>query len=191
MSKLSTYSAWVVTIAAVAGGLWLLRRGRNSTPTLVTNKDGETMRNYFADKEFTQSTTAKKYGINNEPDALTWQRIYELRDYILNPARAKLGKPIYITSGYRSDALNKLVGGENNSQHKSGEAADITTKNLARNRELFSILAQLGNFDQLIWEKGGDWIHVSFRYGGNRGQMLAYDGNGYKNINYDWQTAIA
>lgn len=43
MSKrLSTYSAWVVAIAAVAGGIWLLRRGRNSTPTLVKEYDMRT-----------------------------------------------------------------------------------------------------------------------------------------------------
>lgn len=38
MNKLSTYSAWVITVAAVAGGVWLLRRGRNSTPTLVNEE---------------------------------------------------------------------------------------------------------------------------------------------------------
>ena len=148
------------------------------------------MRNYFGDKEFTQSATAKKYGIDNTPDDLTWQRIHELRDYVLNPAREQYGRPIYINSGYRSAALNKIVGGAANSQHVTGEAADITTKSLEGNKKLFAILADMNNFDQLIWEKGGEWIHVSFRYGNGRGQMLAYDGNNYYNINNDWQNIV-
>ena len=149
------------------------------------------MKNYFGDKEFTKSDTAAKYGISNEPDDVTWQRIHELRDYVLNPAREQLGRPIYITSGYRSDALNKLVGGASNSQHRTGEAVDITTKSRANNKELFAILAQIGNYDQLIWEKDGEWIHVSFRFGNGRRQMLSYDGSKYYNINNNWQTAIA
>ena len=148
------------------------------------------MKNYFGDKEFTQSDIAKKNGIDNTPDELTWQRIHELRDYVLNPAREQLGKPIYITSGYRSPKLNNLVGGASNSQHVTGEAADITTRNLARNRQLFAILAAMNNFDQLIWEKGGEWIHVSFRYGSGRGQMLSYDGKNYYNINNNWQNIV-
>ena len=191
MSKLSTYSAWVITIAAVAGGVWLLRRGRNSTPTLIINENGEIMKNYFSDKEFTRSEKANEYGLVNEPDDATWVRIHRLRDNILNPAREKLGYPIYITSGYRSKYLNQLVGGESNSQHTTGEAADITTKDRTLNRTLFEILVRLGNFDQLIWEKGGEWIHVSYRGGDGRGQILAYNGSNYQNIMNNWQTAIA
>lgn len=189
MSK-SNNIAWGVTLLAAAGAYLIWRQGRKSetTPSLINNND---MKNYFADKEFTRSDKAQQLGINNEPDALAWQRIHELRDYVLNPARAKLGKPIYITSGYRSPELNAAVGGAANSQHTTGEAADLTTKSRKLNQQLFAILAQMGNFDQLIWEKGGEWVHVSFRYGSGRGQMLAYDGTKYYNINNNWQTAIA
>ena len=148
------------------------------------------MKNYFADSEFTRSDTAQRLGIDNTPDENTWAKIHELRNYVLNPAREALGKPIYITSGYRSPQLNKAVGGASNSQHVTGEAADITTKNHARNQQLFAILVQMGNFDQLIWEKGGEWIHVSFKRDGGRRQMLAYDGAKYYDINNNWQTAI-
>lgn len=149
------------------------------------------MKNYFSDREFTRSETAEKYGIKNVPTDAEWARIHALRDHVLNPAREYLGYPIYITSGFRSEELNKKVGGAATSQHRTGEAADITTKNLAKNRELFEILVQMGNYDQLIWEKGGDWIHVSFREKGGRGDLLSYDGEHYYNIKNDWQTAIA
>lgn len=149
------------------------------------------MKNYFGDKEFTQSSVAKRYGLVNEPDEAQWYRLHQLRDNILNPARERLGYPIYITSGFRTNYLNQLVGGASNSQHITGEAVDITTRDRDMNRTLFAILTELNNFDQLIWEKGGEWIHVSFRENGGRGQMLAYDGNIYTNINNNWQNAIA
>lgn len=147
------------------------------------------MNNYFADKEFIASSKAKELGIDNTPDAATWERLHALRDKILNPARYHLGRAIYITSGYRCPQLNAAVGGAADSQHVKGEAVDITTRSLAKNRDLFRILVQLGNFDQLIWENGGDWIHVSYRPFA-RGEMLSFDGNYYTNINNNWQTAI-
>ena len=186
-SNLSKYSAWGVVLACAVGAYIVLKRGRDTIPTLINNG---TMRNYFGNSEFTNSAKAKQLGIRNIPDDTAWAKIYALRDNILNPARQKLGSPIYITSGYRSAALNAAVGGAANSQHVKGEAVDITTKNLARNRDLFRILVQMGNYDQLIWEKGGEWIHVSYRDGGNRGEMLSYNGNSYQYINDDWQNIV-
>ena len=189
MNYNNKYIAWGITLAAV-GGIMLLNRRKQTTPSLIKNNGGMAMNNYFADKEFAKSTTADKYGLTNEPSAEAWYNLHALRDNILNPAREALGYPIYITSGYRSGYLNSLVGGASNSQHTTGKAVDITAKNLARNRELFAILVQMGNFDQLIWEKGGEWIHVSYSPGGNRGQILAYNGKAYININNNWQGVI-
>ena len=182
--------AWGITLLAAFGAYIVLRRGKQgSTPSLIYNDSN--MKNYFGNSEFIKSDTAKKLGIDNTPDDVTWARLFALRDNVLNPARESLGRAIYITSGYRSPYLNSVVGGAANSQHVTGEAVDITTKNLSRNRTLFAILVQLGNFDQLIWEKGGEWIHVSFRENGGRGQILSYNGSSYQNINNNWQTAIA
>ena len=189
-NRSSNITAWAITLAAAFGAYYVWKRGRQSNPpSLIIDTNNSNMKNYFGDKEFTRSTTAEERGISNEPDAATWQRIHALRDNILNPARANLGHPIYITSGYRSPYLNSLVGGAANSQHVTGEAADITTRDLTLNRALFEILVKLGNFDQLIWEKGGEWIHVSFRPVG-RGQMLAYDGSKYTPINNNWQNVV-
>ncbi|WP_448826708.1 D-Ala-D-Ala carboxypeptidase family metallohydrolase [Capnocytophaga bilenii] len=47
----------------------------------------------------------------------------------LEVLRAALGnKPIIITSGYRTPAHNKKVGGADNSQHLTASAADIVVK---------------------------------------------------------------
>ena len=83
------------------------------------------------------------------------------------------GAPIHVTSGYRSPAVNKAVGGARNSQHMLGEAADITVNSREGNKKLFEIIRDHLSFDQLINERDFSWIHVSFKsVGGNRRQVL-------------------
>ena len=128
--------------------------------------------NYFSDKELYISNTAKKNGIDNTPSDEAWKNLYALRDNILNPAREELGSCIYINCAYRCPKVNSLVGGVANSQHTTGQAADITTKSIEKNKELFEIIVKQGLFDQLIWEGNGSWIHVSYS-NKKRGQLLA------------------
>ena len=74
---------------------------------------------------------------------------------------------------YRSAALNRKLKGVPNSQHLSGEAADITTGSIAGNKQLFELVQSLNlPFDQLIDEKGLRWVHVSYRKENNRRQVL-------------------
>ena len=68
-----------------------------------------------------------------------------------------------MNSGYRSPKLNKRVGGVPKSQHQKGEAVDITTGSIKQNKVLYDIIDKQGNYDQLIWENGGEWIHVSYK----------------------------
>ncbi len=154
---------------------------------------GTLTKNYFSDNELIYSATAKKNGIDNTPDAATWQRLYALRDNILNPARETYGSCIYVNCAYRCPELNALVGGSSTSQHQKGCAADITTRSKEGNRKLFAILMEMGNFDQLIWEGQGTWIHVSYDPVRDRKSVLAQntDGKTYTNIKNNWQNAIA
>lgn len=121
---------------------------------------------YFTLKEMSRSATAEKLGIDNTPDRTATRNITLLVDNILDPLREKYGKPIYVNNGFRCDVLNEAVGGAPDSQHKYGEAADITAKNQADNALLFQIIKDELPFDQLIWERGNDkypaWVHVSF-----------------------------
>ena len=77
-----------------------------------------------------------------------------------------------ISSGYRSAILNRSVNGATSSQHRLGEAADITVGSKEENRKLFEIIRLELPFDQLIDEKDFSWVHVSFREGRNRKQVL-------------------
>ena len=118
---------------------------------------------YFTIKELCKSTTATQKKIDNSPNSEIVNNLEQLVHNILDPLREEYGKPIQVNSGYRSDALNKAVGGSKTSQHKYGLAADITAGSRLENKKLF-ILAQKLNlpFDQLIDEKAYSWIHISF-----------------------------
>lgn len=111
----------------------------------------------------------------NLPNIPTWEVVDNLRALIENvliPAREALGAPIHVNSGYRSPEVNKAVGGAKNSQHVLGEAADLTTDTKEGNKLLFQALLKVSMFDQLIDEKDFSWIHVSFRKGKNRLEVL-------------------
>lgn len=115
---------------------------------------------YFTLKELVNSYTAKKKNIDNVPNFEHIVNLYRLCDKVLEPARKELGRPITVTSGYRSPELNKAVGGVSNSQHLTGCAADLKCTNLV---ELFDILSENPEIDQLLFEDNGvtRWIHVS------------------------------
>lgn len=130
---------------------------------------------YFTIGEMLSSNTALANSINN---CNTTQEIENNLDAlitdVLDPAREKFGKPIIVTSGYRSEELNAAVGGKNNSQHRKGEAADLRVASGGEKelKRLFKILSEMPSFDQLLYEhnkKGEFWIHVSYKAeGGNR-----------------------
>lgn len=129
---------------------------------------------YFTLSELIKSNTAIKNKIDNTPDENQKQNLIALVENILDPLREAYGKPIIVTSGFRCTKLNKLVGGVSTSQHQTGEAADIRTKEdtVAANKELFQLIQKLDlPFDQLINEHNFDWVHVSYS-DRNRKQVL-------------------
>ena len=128
---------------------------------------------HFTISELCRSDTARIRGIDNTPTEEVRKNLTALVGNVLDPLREWYGKPIYVNSGYRCPALNKAVGGVASSQHLTGQAADIDVNDRAENRRLMKHIEDNLDFDQLIWENGGAWVHVSYRADGrNRRQVL-------------------
>lgn len=127
---------------------------------------------YFSIEELIRSAKAKELGIDNTPTEDVIANLTMLVENVLDKARIGIGAPIIVNSGYRCEELNKAVGGKKNSQHKKGEAADITTGTSYGNMCLFNYIKDNLEFDQLIDEKHYQWVHVSFRKGRNRQEVL-------------------
>ena len=129
--------------------------------------------------EVTKSNTAKRLGIDNTPDDWTIENLRAIAGDVFQPLRSAFGCPIFVSSGYRSEELNRAIGGSKRSQHVQGRALDIDADVFGRctNGEIFRWLLNNVTFDQLIWEFGDqdnpDWVHVSYvRDGVNRGRCL-------------------
>lgn len=128
----------------------------------------------FKLSEFFVSSTADKNGIKNEPSldakATVVRNINLLVDNVLDPIRDKFCAPVIITSGYRTPQVNKLVGGANNSQHMSGCAADFHVQGFTylMMRQVFLNIYDTMDFDQLIYYRSKNIIHVSYVENGNR-----------------------
>ena len=122
-----------------------------------------------------------------------------LVDNLLDPVRDVFGHEIKVNSGYRCPRHNAKVGGVKNSQHLTGEAADICAETRGyrnimdwkmANQDIVRAILKVGRFDQLILENVGEkdllptWVHVSFSRRGNRGQVMkkVVGKKGYSNL---------
>ena len=124
--------------------------------------------------EATKSATAIKNGISNKPSSEHLSNLIQIATKIFQPVRDHFQKPIIVSSGYRSKALNDLIGGASGSQHSKGEALDLDGS--VENFLIFEYIKNNLEFDQLIWEFGDDenpdWVHVSYKTENNRGEVL-------------------
>jgi len=124
---------------------------------------------YFTLKELCASDVATSRKIDNFPSFTIVENLAELTEKILEPLRAAWGSSIIVTSGYRCDALNRVVGGVSTSAHKNGYAADLYPGNgkiddfgkfvkdwLIKNKV---------KFDQVLFETKDRkrWVHISLR----------------------------
>ena len=95
--------------------------------------------------------------------------------------------PVIINSGYRSEAVNKAVGGVSGSNHLTGCAADIRVAGMEQALRYAVILLDISDerqrvgdgtsgmsredFAELLLErspKGGYWLHFAVRPSDNR-----------------------
>lgn len=91
----------------------------------------------------------------------------ELLDF-LDELRSRFGKPLLVTSGYRSPAHNKAVGGVPNSFHTQGLAADLRPLDAADLNRLWQLVNSM-NTD------GGVGRYDSFVHVDRRGYAARFD----------------
>ena len=134
----------------------------------------------FVLSEITKSNTAKRLGIENEPEKKHLEGLQRIITNLIQPMRDALG-PIRVTSGYRSPSLNRAIGGSSRSQHSKAEALDLQfwEKGKMNNKVIYDWILESGlEFDQMINEFDFSWIHISLKKNSNRKQVLeAYKDN--------------
>jgi len=125
-------------------------------------------------QEATESATALRMGINNVPNEVELEAMKYVSENLFEPIREWYNKPIKINSFYRCLALNKAVNGSKTSGHVLGNSIDISGGNKAENKKIFDFIKTSGlNYDQVILEFGGVWVHISLKKDKNRKQILA------------------
>jgi len=117
--------------------------------------------------EMVNSATAKRLGIDNSPTAEHIENMKFLAVKVFQPIRNHFGVPIFISSGYRSEKLNKAIKGSLTSQHSKGQAMDIDMDNTTiSNKQVFDYIKDNLDYTQLIFEFGTndnpDWVHVGY-----------------------------
>ena len=132
-----------------------------------------------------KSSTGIRLGIKNKAGSGEIKNLGDLCYEVLEPVRVKFDKPVTITSGYRSPELSVAIGSKSTSQHCLGEAVDMEVLSVS-NLEVALWIQNHCDFDQLILEyytgePNSGWIHVSYKDGSNRKQVLTFDGKSYTN----------
>lgn len=142
---------------------------------------------YFTIKELCNSATARARGIDNTPSLEHKENLSTLIKELLDPIREEYGKPITISSGYRSPKLNSAVNGSKTSNHSSGCAADCVCSDIDR---LFEI-AKKYKFDECFKEgktnSNGSktwWVHLAYRKNGNRQKIGTLHNNIFLTRNF-------
>ena len=143
----------------------------------------------FSLSEFTKSQVALRNGIDNTPNEEVIENLKPLCQNVLQPIREYYLMPVFISSGYRSAALNHKLGSSISSQHIQGQAADIEIFGVS-NKELSDWINDNCDFDQLILEfhkeddANSGWVHVSYKKDNNRKQYKRADRNEEGKVEY-------
>lgn len=97
---------------------------------------------------------------DNTPTQIEISNLQRLAQF-LEIVKATLGgKPVIITSGFRSKAVNDAVGSKDSSFHRLGLAADFRVPGMAPDEVVKAIIASRIGYDQVISEFSR-WTHVS------------------------------
>lgn len=118
----------------------------------------------FTLEELTRSEAAARNGIDMTPPDDVIANLMRLCIRVLEPIRSAAQAPIVVTSGYRPEALNKLIGGAPASDHMKGLAADIHALGMGLDQlgRVIRTIAPGLPLKKCIREfPPGGWIHVA------------------------------
>ncbi len=134
---------------------------------------------HFMLSEMLVSKTATANNISEQfdPPAEIITNLEALCLHVLEPLRAKIGKPVKITSAYRCQRLNGAVpGSANHSQHQTGCAADTHVEGMTI-EDWYQFIKTSGiAYGQLIQEHNL-WVHISYDAGMQRNESLRATGS--------------
>ena len=131
----------------------------------------------FTLNELTQSEAALRHGIDNTPTPGIVVNLTALCVTVLQPIRGYYNRPVKVSSGYRSFAVNSVIGGSRNSDHCWGRAADFEIPGVP-NYDVADYVRRNFKFKQLILEfytpgvPDSGWVHVAYDPADLRGDVL-------------------
>lgn len=112
--------------------------------------------NHFTFKELIHTDTGLDNSVSSDSHLANLATLWNTLNYI----RQEFGAPIIVNSAYRTDAVNKQVGGAKRSLHKQGRAADIRPKDSYRLEQLWKQLQKdKDSFSELI--RYETFIHIA------------------------------
>lgn len=114
----------------------------------------------FTLAELTVSQAAERAGLRNVPVGTALDNLARLSLFLEGVRSLLFNAPILVSSGYRSPAVNNLIGGSYKSAHMQGLAADFIAPKYGRVKAICEAIRDSSlQFDQLIYE--GTWVHVA------------------------------
>ena len=111
--------------------------------------------------------------LDNSPTQIEISNLQRLAQFLETVKTTLGGKPVMISSAFRSKAVNDAVGSKDTSQHRLGLAADFRVPGMSPDAVVRTLLKARVRFDQLIREYDA-WTHVSIS-DNPRGQVLIID----------------
>jgi hypothetical protein len=122
---------------------------------------------HFKLSEMLNTQIGRKNGLANDPTPEIEANLERLCKEALEPIRELCGA-IKVNSGYRSDAVNKAVGGSTTSAHSYGLAADLHPLKVTWKQLMDKTIASGLKLDQIIFEH--TWVHVGLLHPKNKKQ---------------------
>jgi uncharacterized protein YcbK (DUF882 family) len=115
---------------------------------------------HFSLEELTFSEIAERNGWDNTPNDHELENLKRLAEFLEDVKQALGGKPIIVSSGFRSKQTNDAVNSRDSSQHRLACAVDFRVPQLTPDDVVKAIIASSLPYDQVIREFDR-WTHLS------------------------------